>query len=87
MILVVDVGNTNIVLGIYEGTEAASPLAAQHEPLRDGGRVRHDDSQSVSSCASVKLDQIEGVIISSVVPPLMRTLEQLCQQIFAQGAA
>ena len=30
--------------------------------------------------AGVKLDQMEGVIISSVVPPLMRTLEQLCQK-------
>ena len=37
VILVVDVGNTNIVLGIYEGRRLASPLAAKHEPVRNCG--------------------------------------------------
>lgn len=77
MILVVDVGNTNIVLGIYEGKQ-----------LRHDWRISTNRSATADEYgiilynlfqhAGISLQQIEGVIISSVVPPLMFVLEQLC---------
>lgn len=77
MILVIDVGNTNIVLGVYRGKELL------HHWRLSTNRSATADEYGISihnlfHYAGIKTDQIKGVIISSVVPPLMRTLEQLC---------
>ncbi len=77
MILVIDVGNTNIVLGIYKGKELL-----HHWRLSTNRSATVDEYginiHNLFHYAGVKLEQMDGVIISSVVPPLMRTLEQLC---------
>jgi type III pantothenate kinase len=77
LILVIDVGNTNIVLGIYKGKELL------HNWRLSTNRSATVDEYGITihnlfHYAGVKLEQMDGVIISSVVPPLMRTLEQLC---------
>lgn len=76
MILVIDVGNTNIVLGIYNGKELL-----HHWRLSTNRSATVDEyGMSIHNLfhyAGMRMDQIEGVIISSVVPPLMRMLEQL----------
>ncbi|AHD07619.1 type III pantothenate kinase [Paenibacillus larvae] len=77
MILVVDVGNTNIVLGLYEGS-------ALHRNWRiSTNRSGTSDEYGVLiynlfRLAGISVERIEGVIISSVVPPLMFVLEELC---------
>jgi type III pantothenate kinase len=77
LILVIDVGNTNIVLGIYKGKELL-----HHWRLSTNRSATVDEYginiHNLFHYAGVKLEQMDGVIISSVVPPLMRTLEQLC---------
>ncbi|OMF25291.1 pantothenate kinase [Paenibacillus sp. FSL H8-0548] len=77
MILVIDVGNTNIVLGIYKGKELL-----HHWRLSTNRSATVDEYgitiHNLFHYAGVRLEQMDGVIISSVVPPLMRTLEQLC---------
>lgn len=77
MILVIDVGNTNIVLGIYKGKDLL-----HHWRLSTNRSATVDEYginiHNLFHYAGVKLEQMDGVIISSVVPPLMRTLEQLC---------
>jgi len=79
VILVVDVGNTNIVLGIYKKRELL-----YHWRLSTNRGATVDEYgimiHNLFHIAGVTLDRIEGVIVSSVVPPLMRTLEQLCRQ-------
>ncbi|MCZ8517591.1 type III pantothenate kinase [Paenibacillus filicis] len=77
MILVVDVGNTNIVLGVYEGKQLL-----HHWRLSTNRLATADEygmmMYNLFRHAGMDLDQVEGVIISSVVPPLMFVLEQLC---------
>jgi type III pantothenate kinase len=77
MILVIDVGNTNIVIGVYKGMELL-----HHWRLSTNRSATVDEYginiHNLFGYAGIKTDQIEGVIISSVVPPLMRMLEQLC---------
>ncbi|MCQ6563703.1 type III pantothenate kinase [Paenibacillus mendelii] len=79
MILVVDVGNTNIVLGIYK-----QRTLLHHWRLSTNRSATVDEYgimiHNLFHIAGVTLNQMEGVVISSVVPPLMRTLEQLCHQ-------
>lgn len=77
MILVIDVGNTNIVLGVYKGKELL-----HHWRLSTNRSATVDEygmnMHNLFHYAGIRMEQIEGVIISSVVPPLMRALEQLC---------
>lgn len=77
MILVIDVGNTNIVLGIYQGKELLHHWRISTNrsgTVDEYGIMIHNLFQY----AGLSLDKIAGVAISSVVPPLMGLLEQLC---------
>jgi len=81
MIAVVDVGNTNIVLGIYRGKELLHHwrLSTNRSSTVDEyGILIHN----LFGYAGLRMDAVEGVIISSVVPPLMRTIEELCVRYF-----
>lgn len=81
MILVFDVGNTNIVLGVYENRE-----------LTQHWRVSTDKSRTTDEYAVVikdlfdfsglKFSDIQAVVISSVVPSVMPTLESLTRKYF-----
>lgn len=79
MILVVDVGNTNIVLGIYRDKELLHHWRVstnRSATVDEYGMLLHNLFQH----SGRSFGQIEGVIISSVVPPLMVVLENLCHQ-------
>lgn len=77
MIFVIDVGNTNIVLGVYKGKELL-----HHWRLSTNRSATVDEYginiYNLFQFVGIKMEQIEGVIISSVVPPLMGMLEKLC---------
>jgi len=79
MIVVIDAGNTNIVIGIYEGKQLlhAWRLSTNRSATVDEyGMAVHN----LFRYAELGMDDVEGVMISSVVPPLMWTLEQLSIQ-------
>ena len=82
MLLVVDVGNTNIVLGVYDGQELKGHWRISTD------RVRTTDEYGVLIMnlflhdKTIDADDIDGVIISSVVPPLMPTLERVSRRYF-----
>jgi len=79
MLLAVDIGNTNIVLGIFEG-----------ESLRATWRISTDAQKMPDDYAvllmtllprdGLALADIDEVIISSVVPPVVTIFEELCQR-------
>lgn len=77
MILVIDVGNTNIVIGIYRGKKLM-----QYWRLSTN-RSTTDDEYGMLMLnlflhAGVERGEIEGVMISSVVPPLVSIMERAC---------
>lgn len=76
MILVVDVGNTNIVLGLYQ-----ERTLTHHWRLSTNRSSTVDEYgvliRNLFQLAGVRAEQIKGVILSCVVPPIMNTLEQL----------
>lgn len=81
MILVFDVGNSNVVLGIYRGRS-----------LEESWRVSTDRRRTTDEYAILiknlfqfsgrQFSEIRAVVISSVVPPLMPVLEELSQRYF-----
>jgi len=81
MLLAIDVGNTNIVLGVFDGARLAESwrLATMRERTADevGILVTHLFAHS-----AIPLDRISGIILSSVVPPLTRTMEEMAERYF-----
>ncbi len=81
MILVVDVGNTHIVLGVYEKTD----LLASWRLNTDKERTADELGMfmlNLFNHAGLKADKMEAVIIASVVPPIMYTLEHSIKKYF-----
>lgn len=83
MIFVFDVGNTNIVLGLYENDEL------KHHWRIHTSREKTEDEYGMLILdlfrhVNIHKEQIEGIIISSVVPPIMFALERMCFKYFNQ---
>jgi type III pantothenate kinase len=81
MILVVDVGNTNIVLGIFEGKKLIKSwrISTNKDKTVDeyGIQIR-----VLFHFSNIKHENIEAVVISSVVPPVMPVLETMTIKYF-----
>src|SRR5579859_4102571 len=81
MLLVIDVGNTNTVLGVYDGQRLVAHwrLTTLHEQTVDEYGIL---ARNLFTLGNVDVSAIRGVIISSVVPPLDSTLEQVVRRYF-----
>jgi type III pantothenate kinase len=83
MLLAIDVGNSNIVLGVFEGERLAESWRLQtlRERTADefGILVTHLFAER-----GVKKSAVDGIIISSVVPPLTGTMEEMAERYFGQ---
>lgn len=81
MILTVDVGNTNIVLGGFENEKLlfVSRLQTNKYKMADEYTIQF---KALLDLYKVSPNQFEGAIISSVVPPLLPTLKQAIKQLF-----
>ncbi|MBM7622310.1 type III pantothenate kinase [Bacillus tianshenii] len=76
-----DVGNTNTVIGVYEGEEL------KHHWRVETSRNKTEDEfgmiiKSLLEHVGLSFKDFEGIIISSVVPPIMFSLERMCQKYF-----
>lgn len=81
MILVLDVGNTNIVLGVYKG----KTLIADWRLATDFKRTADEYGIQVTELfmkKSLDYTKVNGVIISSVVPNIMYTVEHMIRKYF-----
>ena len=79
MLLTIDIGNTNITLGLYEG-EARGPsfrVATIHREMPDEYGMKF---LNLLEHAGISLDQIEGICMASVVPPLTSKVIQACEK-------
>ena len=77
MLLVFDVGNTNIVLGIYEDKE----LIKRFRISTDKNKTSDEYGILISSLFNhdkIDITKINDIIISSVVPNIMYSLENFC---------
>jgi type III pantothenate kinase len=79
MLLAIDVGNTNITLGLYPDEEIAQAwrLATAHERMPDEYGLQLLGLLQHAGCAPEK---IEAVVLASVVPPLTGTFLQACRK-------
>ena len=79
MLLAIDVGNTNVVLGVFDGEE----LVDSWRLATLGERTADELGILVSSLfldRNIDRSQITGVIMASVVPPLTGTITTMVEQ-------
>ncbi|MBW2688479.1 MAG: type III pantothenate kinase [Deltaproteobacteria bacterium] len=81
MLLVIDVGNTNTVLGLYQGKELVRSWRLTTDKARTSDEWAMVIHELFSLC-ELHFPDIDNVIISCVVPPLLNTLETLCDTYF-----
>jgi type III pantothenate kinase len=73
MILVIDVGNTNMTFGVYEDTTLKATFRMMTKTPRTSDEYGVKITQMLNT-QHVSVSDIEGVIISSVVPDVMHSL-------------
>ncbi|MGH2625987.1 MAG: type III pantothenate kinase [Anaerolineales bacterium] len=78
MLLALDINNTQIKIGLYREAELLHHwrVATDREKTADEYAML---LRSLFASAGHGLDDVEGVAVSSVVPPLMDTVERLCR--------
>lgn len=81
MILVVDVGNTNIVIGLYRNNKLVVDWRLSTDLKRTADEFGIQVIQLFVS-QGISHDEVEGVIISSVVPSIMYSLEHMIIKYF-----
>lgn len=92
MLLVIDVGNTNTVLGVFAQLTGDAESTPQYGQLVANWRVATSRTSTVDeygvlfrnlfSMAGLEARGIFGIVISSVVPPLDPVLRQVCERYF-----
>jgi len=85
MLLTVDVGNTNTVLGVFREKELVAHwrlTTARDQTIDEYGIL----TRNLFTLAGQEPREIDGVIISSVVPPLNQTLAGMAKRYFGHEA-
>ncbi len=83
MLLAIDVGNTNIVLGVFDEDRLAESwrLATIRERTADEIGIL---VTQLFARSGVALDRVTGIILASVVPPQTGTMEEMAERFFGQ---
>jgi type III pantothenate kinase len=83
MLLALDVGNTNVTIGAFQGERLAGRwrLRTIREQTADEWGIL---LRNLFSLSSLDLSSVDGVIISSVVPAVDQPLEAMAQRYFSR---
>lgn len=81
MLFCIDIGNTNIMLGVVE-----KDRIVDHWRIRTEKEITPDEVgilvRNLFGASRVEMGQIKNVIVSCVVPPLLNTMEEFSRRYF-----
>src|SRR2546426_730775 len=83
MLLAIDVGNTNTVLGVSDAGRLRDSFRVQTEKDRTGDEYGLQ-IKSLFDFAGLRISDVHDVIVSSVVPPMVFPLEQMSKRFFGR---
>ena len=81
MILLVDVGNTNIVIGVYKENECIVSWRISTDTKKTSDEYSIQVMQLLNQY-DLNPKEVKGIIISSVVPNIMHSLENMVRKSF-----
>jgi type III pantothenate kinase len=81
MLLALDVGNSNITVGVFDGDQLVRHwrLRTVHQQTSDEWGVL---LRNLFDLETLKLSSVDGIILASVVPPLDATLAEMSRRYF-----
>jgi type III pantothenate kinase len=85
MLLAIDVGNTNVTIGVFDGDRLAHSwrLASLRERTADELGIL---LTRLFEQAHLPVGRVDGIAVASVVPPLTRPMEEMCERYFSRTA-
>jgi type III pantothenate kinase len=83
VLLVADVGNTNTTIGVFDGSRlrVSWRLTSRRDQTADEYGVFID---TLLRTRGIKVTEVTGIAISTVVPPVQQTLTWMAEQYFGQ---
>ncbi len=81
MLLAIDIGNTNIVFGVYDGKKLTTHWRLLTQPERTADEYGALMSYLASS-RGIGRDQIHAIIVSCVVPPMLSVVQEIGERFF-----
>ena len=85
MLLAIDAGNTNTVLGLYDLTADPAKLVADWRittPVHQTASEFGVTLANLFSLSKLEMSLVDGIAVSSVVPPLDSILKEVCRLYF-----
>ena len=84
MLLVIDIGNTNIKNGLFDNDRLVHSWRF-HTDTRRAADEYGIQMEAVFQHFSLKTEMVDGIILSSVIPTMNYTMEHLCNIFFPQA--
>ena len=81
MLLAIDVGNTNITLGVFRDQELLALWRLVTNPASTADEYGAE-TRNLFQLAEIDFQKIEAIVVSSVVPPLNNAIKQMAEVYF-----
>jgi len=89
LLLVIDVGNTNVSIGVFEYDQDDQAKLAHHWRIGTHGEQTSDEIALTVSALfrheGQDCREVTDIVISSVVPPLLPIFERVCEKLFKKS--
>jgi type III pantothenate kinase len=87
-LLAVDIGNTNVTIGVFDLSDPAKPTLAHHWRMATHREQTSDEIlvtlHGLTTIAGCKMESFRDAIVSSVVPPLLPIWERVCNKLLGK---
>ncbi|HEY5989838.1 MAG TPA: type III pantothenate kinase, partial [Streptosporangiaceae bacterium] len=82
MLLTIDVGNTNTVLGVFDGDEIAEHWRIATDPARTADEISVLLQGLLGQSALLKDLDVSGVALCSTVPSVLHEMREMCERYY-----
>src|ERR1700723_211415 len=82
MLLTIDVGNTNTVLGVFDGDQIVEHWRINTDPDRTAAEIAVLLRGLLGHSALVKDTDVSGIALCSTVPSVLREMREMCERYY-----
>src|SRR6202020_285877 len=87
MLLAIDVGNTNTVLGMFEGSEVVEDWRIATVPDRTADEIAVVLQGLLGQSALIKDADVSGIALCSTVPSVLHEMREMCRRYYGDVTA
>src|SRR5256886_10128353 len=87
MLLTIDLDNTNMVLGVFEGEEVVEHWRVATDPARTADEIAVVLQGLIGLSTVLKDPDISGIALCSTVPSVLHEMREMCQRYYGDTPA